>query len=108
MCCSASLRSFCCLAVASFRPLSGSITIRTSVTIATCRSVLGDRVYLNVPDQFIRAVRLHQLPQSRVQNACARFRRPDYKFVRHPIYLASSFAFWAAAMMTVCHLLFAA
>jgi protein-S-isoprenylcysteine O-methyltransferase Ste14 len=54
---------------------------------------------------------LHQVASNLVGSAMPepRFRTPlYYKFVRHPIYLGLIIAFWAAATMTVGHLLFAA
>ena len=54
---------------------------------------------------------LHQVANNLVGRSMppVRFKTPVlYKFVRHPIYLGFIIAFWAAPVMTVGHLLFAA
>ncbi len=54
---------------------------------------------------------LHQVANNFAGNPMPlpRFRTPlYYKFVRHPLYLGFIIAFWAAPVMTVGHLLFAA
>ena len=99
-----------------WRPISGIVWEVVDPRVATAvmaLSVFGWFVVL-LSTFLINHFELFGLHQVVVNLAGRRMPEPQfktpglYKFIRHPIYLGFIIAFWAAPVMTVGHLLFAA